>query len=237
MRHIVTLATAGIFLPSFSWCGLNAVGWVREVRRCREVEVAMESKVKFAGHPVHPMLIVFPLGLLATAVIFDIIYLVSGNSQWTLVAYYMIGAGTIGGLAAAVPGWLDWFAIPNGTRAKRIGLLHGVGNVVVLALFILSWVLRRDNPEVPPTGAIVAGLLGFGLAAFTGWLGGELVDRLGVGVDEGAHLDAPSSLSKLAAGAGLGSKYPSRGYAGPERRASAPSAYAGADRRMRARAT
>jgi uncharacterized membrane protein len=179
----------------------------------------MESKVKFAGHPVHPMLIVFPLGLLATAVIFDIIYLVSGNSQWTLVAYYMIGAGSLGGLAAAVPGWLDWFAIPGGTRAKRIGLLHGVGNVIVLALFILSWVLRRDNPELPPTGAVVAGLLGFGLAAVTGWLGGELVDRLGVGVHQGAHLNAPSSLST------------SRSYSGAERRVTPSTAYAGVDRR------
>ena len=197
----------------------------------------MESKVKFAGHPVHPMLIVFPLGLLATAVIFDIVYLVSSNNQWTLVAYYMVGAGVIGGLAAAVFGWLDWFAIPTGTRAKRIGLLHGAGNVIVLALFILSWVLRRDNPEVPPTGAIVAGLVGFVLAAFTGWLGGELVDRLGVGVDEGAHLDSPSSLSELPAGAGLGSSYRSRPYVGAERRGLAPAAYAGVDRRIRARAT
>jgi uncharacterized membrane protein len=189
----------------------------------------MESKVKVAGHPVHPMLIVFPLGLLATAVIFDIVYLVSDNSQWTLVAYYMIGAGIIGGLAAAVPGWLDWFAIPSGTRAKRIGLWHGAGNVIVLALFILSWVLRRDNPEVPPTGAIVAGLVGFVLSALTGWLGGELVDRLGVGVDDGAHLDSPSSLSELPAGAGLGSA--SR-HPGSDRRGSTPGTYAGEDRRV-----
>lgn len=161
----------------------------------------MESKAKFAGHPVHPMLIVFPLGLLSTAVVFDIIYLISGNSQWTVVAYYMIGAGVIGGLAAAVFGWLDWVAIPNRTRARRIGLWHGVGNVVVLALFILSWVLRREIPETPPTGAIVAALAGAVIALGTGWLGGELVDRLGVGVDDGAHLDAPSSLTKLPAGA------------------------------------
>jgi uncharacterized membrane protein len=161
----------------------------------------MESKVKFAGHPIHPMLIVFPLGLLSTAVVFDIIYLVSGNSQWTVVAYYMIGAGIVGGLAAAVFGWLDWVAIPTGTRARRIGLWHGVGNVVVVALFILSWVLRRGTPEMPPTGAIVAGLLAVGIALVTGWLGGELVDRLGVGVDDGAHLDAPSSLTNLPAGA------------------------------------
>jgi uncharacterized membrane protein len=163
----------------------------------------MESKVKFAGHPVHPMLIVFPLGLLSTAVVFDIIYLVSGNSEWTVAAYYMIGAGIIGGLAAAVFGWLDWIAIPKGTRARRIGLYHGVGNVIVVALFILSWVLRKGAPEVPPTGAIVAALSGVVLALVTSWLGGELVDRLGVGVDEGAHLDSPSSLSELPAGAGL----------------------------------
>jgi uncharacterized membrane protein len=194
----------------------------------------MESKVKFAGHPVHPMLIVFPLGLLATAVIFDIIYLVSGNTRWTLAAYYMIGAGVLGGLAAALFGWLDWLGIPGGTRAKRIGLWHGVGNVVVLALFALSWVLRRGTPEVPATGAIVAGLIGVVLAAITSWLGGELVDRLGVGVDEGAHLDAPSSLSELPAGAGLTASRPGRDgrYAGAERRMTVSSAYAGVERRV-----
>jgi uncharacterized membrane protein len=163
----------------------------------------MESKVKFAGHPVHPMLIVFPLGLLATAVIFDIIYLLSDHSQWTVAAYYMIGAGALGGLAAAATGWLDWFAIPNGTRAKRIGLWHGIGNVLVLGLFIISWVLRRGTPELPPTGAIVAGLCGVIIALVTAWLGGELVDRLGVGVDDGAHLDSPSSLTRMPAGANL----------------------------------
>jgi uncharacterized membrane protein len=193
----------------------------------------MESRVKFAGHPVHPMLIVFPLGLLSTAVIFDIIYLVSGNPQWTVVAYYMIGAGVIGGLAAAVFGWLDWFAIPGGTRAKRIGLWHGAGNVAVLTLFILSWVLRRESPVEPPTGAIVAGLLGAVLALITSWLGGELVDRMAVGVDEGAHLDSPSSLSELPAGAGLGAasrREPAR-YNGVERRSVPASAYPGVERR------
>ena len=179
----------------------------------------MEARAKLFGHAIHPILIVFPLGLLATAVIFDIIYLVSSNAQWTLVAYYMIGAGIIGGLAAAVFGWLDWIAIPAGTRARRVGLWHGIGNVVVVGLFILSWVLRRENPEVPPTGAIVAGLTGVVISLATAWLGGELVNRLGVGVDDGAHLDSPSSLSELPAGAGL--RGASRA-AGTERRGSAP---------------
>ncbi len=110
----------------------------------------MESRVKLAGHAVHPMLIVFPLGLLITAVVFDVIYLVTDGTRWAEVAYYLVGAGVVGGLAAAVPGWIDWVAIPSGTRAKRVGLLHGVGNVVLLVLFALSWFLRRPNPSLPP---------------------------------------------------------------------------------------
>jgi uncharacterized membrane protein len=184
----------------------------------------MESKVKLAGHPVHPMLIVFPLGLLSTSVVFDIIGLITHEARWTEVSYYMVSAGIIGGLLAAVPGALDWWAIPRGTRAKRIGLLHGVGNVVVLALFIVSWLLRREVPAAPPTGAIVAALIGLVIALGTAWLGGELVDRLGVGVDDGANLDAPSSLTAQpvrGAGRQAGDRraYPSTAYSGIERRA------------------
>ncbi|MGH7519455.1 MAG: DUF2231 domain-containing protein, partial [Gemmatimonadales bacterium] len=159
----------------------------------------MESRARLFGHALHPMLIVFPLGLLSTAVIFDVIGLITSASRWYELAYYLIAAGVIGGLAAAVAGWLDWAAIPARTRAKRIGLVHGVGNIAVLGLFALSWLIRRDVPVPPPTEAVVASIVGLGLALVTGWLGGELVGRLGVGVDEGAHLDAPSSLSQLPA--------------------------------------
>jgi len=199
----------------------------------------MESRVKLAGHPVHQMLIVFPLGLLATAVVFDVIFLVTDDSTWTMAAFYMIGVGVLTGLAAAVPGAVDWLAIPRGTRAKRIGLVHGAGNVVVVALFAVSWYLRRDQPAAPPTGAVVAGLLGAGLAVVTGWLGGELVGRLGVGVDYGAHLDAPSSLTARPAAAATGAEFRagmSHGYSGAERRHFPQPAYAGIDRRGRSSA-
>ncbi len=194
----------------------------------------MESRVKLAGHPVHQMLIVFPLGLLATAVVFDVIFLASDNPAWTQAAFYMIGAGVLIGLAAAVPGAVDWLAIPRGTRAKRIGLIHGVGNVIVVALFALSWFMRRDNPASPPTEAVVAGLLGAGIAIITGWLGGELVGRLGVGVDDGAHLDASSSLTRMPAAAAAGGESRAgmpHGWSGRERRHSQQAAYAGVDRR------
>jgi uncharacterized membrane protein len=195
----------------------------------------MESKVKLAGHPVHPMLIAFPLGLLATAVVFDVIYLVTNVPVWTRVAFFMIGAGVLTGLVAAIPGAIDWYAIPRGTRAKRIGLYHGVGNVIVVALFALSWFMRRENPASPPTEAVVAGLFGVALALVTGWLGGELVDRLGVGVDDGAHLNASSSLTGMPAALGTsGVEFrsgTSPGWSGPERRRMPQPAYAGVERR------
>ena len=156
----------------------------------------MESKAKMFGHPIHQMLIVFPLGLLATGVVFDLIYFGTSHSIMATVAFWMITDGIVGGLVAAPFGWIDWWAIPSHTRAKAIGLQHGLGNVVVLLLFIVSWLLRRPLPEQPETSAFILSFAGAGLALVTGWLGGELVDRLGVGVDQGAHLNAPSSLSK-----------------------------------------
>lgn len=155
----------------------------------------MESRAKLFGHPIHQMLIVFPLGLLAMAVIFDAIHLIAGNAYWSEIAFWMMGAGIVSGLVAAPFGLIDYLAIPSGTRASRIGLLHGGGNVVVLGLFAASWWLRRADPRAPEMAALALSFVGAGLALMTGWLGGELVDRLGVGVDEGAHLDAPSSLS------------------------------------------
>jgi uncharacterized membrane protein len=84
------------------------------------------------------MLIVFPLGLLAMAVIFDIFSILTNNVGWTEMAFYMIGAGIVTGLMAAVFGLIDYLAIPSGTRAKSIGALHGGGNVLVLLLFSAS---------------------------------------------------------------------------------------------------
>jgi uncharacterized membrane protein len=155
----------------------------------------MESRTKLFGHPVHPMLIVFPLGLLGAAVIFDAIRLFTGNGYWSEIAFWMIAGGIVSGFIAAPFGAIDWLAIPSGTRASRIGFLHGIGNVIVLMLFALSWWMRRDAPGVPDGVALAASFLAFGLALATGWLGGELVDRLGVGVDDGANVDAPSSLT------------------------------------------
>ena len=156
----------------------------------------MESKTKLFGHPIHPMLVVFPLGLLATAVVFDILYLSTGNLAFPTVSFYMIAAGVIGGLLAAIFGLIDWLALPNNSRARSLGAWHGIGNVVIVVMFAVSWLLRSDNLNLIPGGtALLLSFAGVGLALFTWWIGGELVYRLGVGVDPGAHVNAPSSLA------------------------------------------
>lgn len=127
----------------------------------------MKARATLFGHPIHQMLIVLPLGLLTGVVIFDVIHLLTGGEQWALIAYWLIPVGVLSGLMAAVFGVLDWS----------------------------SWLLRGEPGVAPGTLALVCSFAGGGLAMMTGWLGGELVNRLGVGVEEGAHLDAPSSLS------------------------------------------
>ena len=151
--------------------------------------------VRLLGHPIHQMLIVLPLGMLSGAVIFDVIAMITTSISMATSAYYMIAAGVLTGLLAAPFGFLDWLGIPPGTRARSIGAIHGLGNVAVVALFALSWWLRRPDPITPSTAALAFSFAGFVLAGVTGWLGGELVDRLGIGVDEGANVNAPSSLT------------------------------------------
>ena len=154
----------------------------------------MEARAKLFGHPIHQMLIVLPLGLLTGVVIFDVLHLLGVIDEARRVSYWLLPVGILSGLIAAVFGLIDFLKIPRGTRAKRVGVRHGVGNVVVVTLFALSWIMR-GSPEAEPSGlALILSFAAGGLAMVTGWLGGELVDRLAVGVDDGAHLDAPSSL-------------------------------------------
>ena len=159
----------------------------------------MESHSKVFGHPAHTLLIAFPLGLLSTAVIFDALALATKKPKMAEQGLAMTGAGILGGLVSAPFGTWDWLFIPKGTRAKSVGTIHGLGNAAVLGLFGASWALRRSNPDKIGGLPFALSVLGFSLAGLTGWLGGELVNRLGVGVDDGANLDAPSSLSGLPA--------------------------------------
>lgn len=156
----------------------------------------MESRAKVLGHPIHPMLVVLPLGLFVGAVVFDAIYLWRGSSTVTAVGYWNIAGGIVGGLLAAIFGLIDWLAIPARTRAKRIGLWHAGSNVVAILAFAFVWWSRYSSGHLATTsGLFTIEVIALIIGAVGGWLGGELVDRLGVGVDEGANLNAPNSMS------------------------------------------
>jgi uncharacterized membrane protein len=156
----------------------------------------MESKVKLLGHPVHAMLTDFPAALFTATVVFDVLGLITGSPQFATVSWWTLTMGLLFGLLAALFGLIDWLAIRSDTRAKRVGMWHGLGNLVVVTLFASSWWLRFGAPNYAPPGvAVVLGVVAISIALVTLWLGGELVFRLRIGVDEIAGANAPSSLS------------------------------------------
>ncbi|MGC5017077.1 DUF2231 domain-containing protein [Micromonospora sp. DT47] len=165
----------------------------------------MESRLKVLGHPVHPMLVMFPVALLVTGTLFDIVDTVGGPDFLAEVAYWNITVGLVGALLAAAAGSVDLLAIPAGTRAKRVALTHAAANVAVVLLFAAVWVVRLNADSRSAGGALLAiEVVGVAILGVSAWLGGELVDRLGVGVDRDAGLDAPSSLRPATADQRIG---------------------------------
>ena len=144
----------------------------------------MESRAKLFGHPIHPMLIVFPLGLLVTAVVFDILLLATGRGLWRTLAFYDLAAGIIGGLLAAVPGFIDYLTLRG--PARRIGTWHLVVNVLGLIVFAVSFLLRTQTGSqwVPVSSSLPQALsiVGAVVMGVGGWLGGHLVYVHGMGV-------------------------------------------------------
>jgi hypothetical protein len=100
-------------------------------------------------------------------------------------------------------GLADWLTVPAATRAKRVGIWHGLGNVVMVALFFVSWLVRTGSADhAVTTPMFVVEVVAIALGSVTAWLGGELVDRLGIGPDTDANPDAPGSLPLRPAGRG-----------------------------------
>ncbi len=138
----------------------------------------MQIRTKLFGHPVHPILITLPLGLFLFSVAFDIIYLASAVRAFALAAYYSIAGGVVSGLVAAVFGLVDFTSITIQTQAKTIGSIHLFGNLTVLLLFAMSWLLRSSTgpgtPQFLPVALTISGLI---VGTATTWLVGEMIDR------------------------------------------------------------
>jgi len=138
----------------------------------------MDSRLRIAGQAVQPVLVMFPLGLFSMAVLFDLGNLLGAPDILGALAYWNVVAGLIGGVLAAVAGAIDLMFVPNGTPAKRIGVLQGLANMGVLILFAVILMLRMSHPDRVAGGGIFAvELLALVGAVFGAWYGGELVNR------------------------------------------------------------
>jgi uncharacterized membrane protein len=150
----------------------------------------METRASVAEHPIHPMLVPFPIALWIFSLACDVIYLFGfGGPVWKDVALYTMTGGIIGGLAAAIPGYIDYRSLTDPVIV-RIAQMHMAINVGLVLLFTVNAGLRLLNgPE-----AVLPVLLSFlGVAALgvSGWLGGELVYVQGVAVQPQGETTAP----------------------------------------------
>ncbi|MBI4319277.1 MAG: DUF2231 domain-containing protein [Chloroflexi bacterium] len=144
----------------------------------------VESTAAIAGHPIHPMLVPFPITLLISALVTDLVHLATGDPSWATFSFWLIAAGLVTGLAAGVAGAIDFFTLQR-PREHTYGWIHAVGNVLAILLALSNVVLRLANPAL--TGSLLAsGLIlsaiTAGVLVITGWYGGELAYRDMIGV-------------------------------------------------------
>ena len=154
----------------------------------------MASPASLGRHPIHPMLIPFPLALWFFSLIADVIYLWRGNPVWRdWIAFYALLGGIIGGVLAAVPGFVDWLSLED-REVVRIANWHARLNVIALLIFVASFYLRTESGAGLVGGSytipFVLSVVGVILITISGWLGGEMVFKHGVAVDGGTGAGA-----------------------------------------------
>ena len=145
----------------------------------------MASKASIGGHPVHPILITFPIALWTTSFAVDVFFYFYRNPSLLLISKFMIAAGCLGAIAAAVPGIIDWLSIKD-RQVTKIANWHARLNIIALIVFAISLYLRMHagSPWVGKhlTIPFLLSLLGVVLIGISSWLGGELAYKYGVGV-------------------------------------------------------
>jgi len=140
------------------------------------------------GHPFHPILVTVPIGAWVAGLVFDIASrIVDAPGFLAQGAVWLIAIGVIGALLAAVVGFLDLLAIPNGTRAFRTGLLHMGLNLTVTAAYVVNFFWRQStygDPGPVAVGPLVLAAVSLAALGVSGYLGGKLAYHYGVRVAE-----------------------------------------------------
>jgi uncharacterized membrane protein len=152
---------------------------------------------RLSRQPIRRMMMLFPLGLLVTSVVFDFAYIATRRTGIAVVADWTIAAGVIAGLIATPVSWLSWPRIRTNTRAKAIAWWHGIGQALLLILFTGSWLLRLDFPQ-NYEAALMFSFAGVAVALVTGWLGTELLN--GTDLPDGNDATPAASVTRIANG-------------------------------------
>ncbi len=149
----------------------------------------MSTRASIHRHPIHPMLVVFPLGLWIFAFICYVVYLANARAEWRIASLYAMAGGIIGAILAAVPGLIDLLTLRT-SRVWTTGVAHLIANVTGLVLFIVAFAIgsRRFAPSVATLVLSILGLIAIGIG---GWLGGAMVYEHGVGVQRPQAREAP----------------------------------------------
>lgn len=141
--------------------------------------------MRLFGHPVHPLLVAFPIALLGLTPILDGLAVANMMADATVVAYYCQLAGLIGGGLAIITGFADFMKIPQADKpAAKTAIIHASLALCMLTLFGIAFALRGGRTAVAGTGVLALEVAGAAFLAVTGWFGGHLVFRYAVGVDE-----------------------------------------------------
>ena len=142
----------------------------------------MSTPASIQKHPIHPMLVAFPIGLWGFSLVCDIFYHAgTQNPFWKTLAFYSMAGGIIGAVLAAVPGFIDYLSLTD-ARAKKIATTHMALNLVVVAMFIFNLGIRYNGLPSSDTLGTLLSVVGVAGLCVSGWLGGALVFEHGVGV-------------------------------------------------------
>lgn len=140
------------------------------------------SSANLLGHPIHPMLVLFPVAFFVATFLCDLAFWQSADAAWVTASLWLLGAGLVAAALAAIAGLVDFL---GDARIRQLGdaWQHAIGNViaVLIALFNFYWRYRNGSAAVLPAGLLMS-LVVVGILLFTGWKGGELVFRHRVAV-------------------------------------------------------
>ncbi|HET7274529.1 MAG TPA: DUF2231 domain-containing protein [Longimicrobiaceae bacterium] len=144
----------------------------------------MRSRASYNGHPIHPALIPFPFAFLIGAFFFELFGKHLDKPEWWTTGSYLMIAGIVMALVAAVPGIIDYYqTVPPHSSGKKRATKHGIVNLSAVVLFAIAWWIGGDASVAPDWGTLLLQAIAIVLLTMGGWMGGVLVNRNQIGVD------------------------------------------------------